>query len=146
MVWLCLPFIRSGQNHLPRHSESGKKTMRTEEEVGRRHQGMDRPGVRQVPEGSGEQGKWRKLVAKSSVVPQQPSQLKDWWWWWSLMPTSLLRASFWDCPVLFPSYVSLFFNFLIYLSISHIIKPFCEIGVALPGYGHSSLKSSATHS
>ena len=26
-------------------------------EVGRQHQGMDRPGVRQVPEGSGEQGK-----------------------------------------------------------------------------------------
>ena len=30
---------------------------RQEEEVGRQHQGMDRPGVRQVPEGSGEQGK-----------------------------------------------------------------------------------------
>ena len=35
----------------------GKKTRQTEEEVGRQHQGMDRPGVRQVPEGSGEQGK-----------------------------------------------------------------------------------------
>ena len=34
-----------------------KKTRRTKEEVGRQHQGMDRPGVRQVPEGSGEQGK-----------------------------------------------------------------------------------------
>ena len=30
--------------------------MQTEEEVGR-YQGMDRPGVRQVAEGSGEQGK-----------------------------------------------------------------------------------------
>ena len=29
----------------------------TEEEVGRQHQGVDWPGVRQVPEGSGEQGK-----------------------------------------------------------------------------------------
>ena len=29
----------------------------TEEEVGRQHQGMDRPGVRQVPGGSGEHGK-----------------------------------------------------------------------------------------
>ena len=38
-------------------SERGKKTRQTEEEVGRQHQGMDRPGVRQVPEGSGEQGK-----------------------------------------------------------------------------------------
>ena len=29
-------------------------------------------------------GKWRKLVVKSSVVPQQPSRLRDrrWWWWW----------------------------------------------------------------
>ena len=51
------------------HSERGKKTRQTEEEVGRQHQGMDRPGVRQVPEGSGEQGKTEKLVAKSSVVP-----------------------------------------------------------------------------
>ena len=32
---------------------------------------MDKPGVRQVPEGNGEQGKMekKKLVAKSSVVP-----------------------------------------------------------------------------
>ena len=73
----CFPFIRSGQNHLARHSERGKKTRRTKEEVGRQHQGMGRPGVRQVPEGSGEQGKWRKLVAKSSVVPQRPSRLRD---------------------------------------------------------------------
>ena len=51
------PFIRSGQNHLAKHSEMGKKTRQTEEEVGRQHQGMDRPGVCQVPEGSGEQGK-----------------------------------------------------------------------------------------
>ena len=57
VVWSCLPFIGSGQNHLARHSERGKKTRQTEKEVGRQHQGMDRPGVRQVPEGSGEQGK-----------------------------------------------------------------------------------------
>ena len=57
VVWSCLPFIRSGQNHLARHSERGKKTKQTEEEVGRQHQELDRPGVRQVPEGSGEQGK-----------------------------------------------------------------------------------------
>ena len=29
----------------------------TKEAVGRQHQGIDRPGVRQVPEGSGEQEK-----------------------------------------------------------------------------------------
>ena len=32
------------------------KTRLTEEEVGRQHQEMDRPGVWQVPEGSEEQG------------------------------------------------------------------------------------------
>ena len=47
-------FMGSGQNHLARHSEGGKKTRQTEK---RQHQGMDRPGVRQLPEGSGEQGK-----------------------------------------------------------------------------------------
>ena len=36
----------------------------TEEEVGRQHQGMDRPGVRQVPEGSGEQKKMEKTGCK----------------------------------------------------------------------------------
>ena len=44
--------------------KGGEKTRQTEEEVGRQHQEMDRPGVRQVAEGSGEQGKWRKLVVK----------------------------------------------------------------------------------
>ena len=38
-------------------AERGKKTRQTEEEVGRRHQGTDRPGVHQVPVGCGEQGK-----------------------------------------------------------------------------------------
>ena len=37
--------------------KGGKKTRQTEEEVGRQHQGPDRPGVCQAPEGSGEQGK-----------------------------------------------------------------------------------------
>ena len=60
VVWSCLPFIGSGQNYLARHSERGKKTRQTEEEVGRQHQGMDRPGVCQVLEGSGEQGKMEK--------------------------------------------------------------------------------------
>ena len=57
VVRSCLPFIKSGQNHHARHIERGKKTRQTEEEVGRQHQGMDRPGVRQVPESSGERGK-----------------------------------------------------------------------------------------
>ena len=64
VVWSCLPFIRSSQNHLARHSERGNKTRQIEKEFGRQHQGMDRPGVRQVPEGSGEQGKMEKTACK----------------------------------------------------------------------------------
>ena len=44
--------------------KGGKKTRRTKEEVGRQHQGMDSPGVGQVAEGSGEQGKMEKSVCK----------------------------------------------------------------------------------
>ena len=35
VVWTCFPFNRSGQNHLARHSERGKKTRQTEIEVER---------------------------------------------------------------------------------------------------------------
>ena len=55
VVWSCFSFIRSSQNHLARLSERGKKTRQTEEEVGRQHQGIDRPEVQQVTEGSREQ-------------------------------------------------------------------------------------------
>ena len=65
MEWTCLLFVRSGQNHLARHSERGKRTRQTEEKVGRQHQGMDRPRIHQVEN----REKWRKLVVKSSVVP-----------------------------------------------------------------------------
>ena len=68
------PFIRSGQNHLARLSERVKKTRQTEEEVGRQHQGMDRPGVQQVPEGSGEQGKIEKISCK--IVCGAPTTLR----------------------------------------------------------------------
>ena len=64
MIWSCFSFIRSGQNHLARHSEKGKKTRRTKEKAGRQHQAMDRPRVRQVPEGGGEQGKMEKTGCK----------------------------------------------------------------------------------
>ena len=42
---------------LKKHGERGKKTRQTEEEVGRQRQGMDKPGVRQVPEGRAAQRK-----------------------------------------------------------------------------------------
>ena len=77
VVWSCFPFIMSGQHHLARHSERVKRARQTEEKVGRQHQGMNRPGVGQVPEGSSNSVEWRKLVAKSFVVPQRPSRSRD---------------------------------------------------------------------
>ena len=77
VVWSCFPFIRSGQNHLARHSERGKKTRQTEEDVGRHHQGMDRPGVRQVPEDSGEQGKMEEAGCEIFGGAPTTSRLRD---------------------------------------------------------------------
>ena len=55
MVYLC---------PLAMHSERGKKTRQTDEEMGRQHQGMDRLGVCQVPEGSGEPGKMEETACE----------------------------------------------------------------------------------
>ena len=55
VVWSCLLFIRSGQNHLARHSERGKKTRQTKKKRGGKT--TSGPGVHQVPEGNGEQRK-----------------------------------------------------------------------------------------
>ena len=72
VVWSCLLFIRSGHNHLARHSERGKKTRRTKEEVGRQHQGMDRPGVREVPEGSGKHENGENWLQNHLWCPNDP--------------------------------------------------------------------------
>ena len=44
-----------------------------EKELGRQHQGMDKPGVRQVPEGGGEQRKMEKTGCE--VVCGAPTTL-----------------------------------------------------------------------
>ena len=70
VVWTCLPLIRSGQNHLARHSERWKKTRQTErkrwEDI-REWTGLDFAKSQSVVEN---REKWRKLVLKSSVVPR----------------------------------------------------------------------------
>ena len=50
-----------------------KKTRQTEEEVGRQYQGMDRPGVRQVPEGSEEERKMEETGRE--VICSTPTTL-----------------------------------------------------------------------
>ena len=77
VLWSCLPFIRSGQNHLARLSEKGKKTRQTEEEVGRQRQGMDTPGVRKNPRGQWRTGKKGGNWLQNHVVLQRPSRLRN---------------------------------------------------------------------
>ena len=67
VVWSCFPFIRFDQNHLARHSERGK-----EEKADRRREQLAK-SQRAVEN----REKWRKLAAKSSLVPQGPSRLRD---------------------------------------------------------------------
>ena len=56
----------------------GGKTRQTEKEVGRLHQGMDRPGVRQIPEGSGEQGKDGENWLQNHLwCPNDPQSTQD---------------------------------------------------------------------
>ena len=63
LQWYCHVSRSAGlakkkkKNRLARHSERGKKTRQTEKEVGRQHQGINRPGVRHVPEDSKEHRK-----------------------------------------------------------------------------------------
>ena len=72
VVWSSLQFIRSGQNCLTRHSERGKKTRQTEEEVRREHRkwtGLEFAMSQRAVEN---RENWRKLIVKLSVVPNDP--------------------------------------------------------------------------
>ena len=76
VVCSSLPFIRSGQNHLARHSEGGRRQGRQRKRWDdniREWTGLEFAKSQRAVEN---RGKWRKLVAKSSVVPQRPSWLK----------------------------------------------------------------------
>ena len=96
VVWSCLPFITFGQNHLARHSElkGGKRQSRqrkSREDNIRKWTGLEFGKSQRAVENS---EKWRKLVAKSSVVTQRPLQLRDWqwwWWWWYTFTLLIMR-------------------------------------------------------
>ena len=70
-------------------------------------------------------GKLRKLVAKSSVVPQRPSWLKDWWWWWcwKWRYTTLIFS---PCSENLWLSVELWLQFL-YLRAATAVSVFCKI-------------------
>ena len=75
LQWYCHVSSSSGlaQPILQGTVEGGKKTRQTDEEVGRQHQGMDRPGVRQVAEVSGEERKMEEtgceVICGASTTP-----------------------------------------------------------------------------
>ena len=78
VVWSFVPFIRSGQNHLARHSERGKKTRQDRGGGGktniREWTGLELGKSQREMEN---REKSRKLVAKLSMVPQRLSRLRD---------------------------------------------------------------------
>ena len=77
VVWSCLPFIRSVQNHFARHSErarrQGRQRKRWEDNI-RDWTGLEFAKFQRAVENK---EKRRKLIGKSSVVPQRPPQLRD---------------------------------------------------------------------
>ena len=79
VVRSCLPFIRSGQNHLASIVKRGRRQGRQRkrgEDIIREWTGLEFAKSLGAVEN---RGKWMKLVAKSSVVhvPQRPSRLRD---------------------------------------------------------------------
>ena len=78
VVWSCFPFIRSGQIHLLQGTVKGGRRQggqrkRWEDNI-REWTSLDFGKSQRAVEN---RKRWRKLVAKSSVVPQQPSRLRD---------------------------------------------------------------------
>ena len=70
-------YIRSGQNHLAGHSERAKKIRPTEkrwEDNIKEWSGLKFAKFKKTVENT---EKWRKLVVKSSVMPQLPRGLRD---------------------------------------------------------------------
>ena len=57
MLSVLLPVISKAKF---KNCNPDQKTRQKEEEVGKQHQGMDRPGVCQVPEGSGKRRKMKE--------------------------------------------------------------------------------------
>ena len=77
MLWTCLPFIRSGQNHFQGTVKGGRRQgrqrKRWEDNISERT-GLEFAKSQRAVKN---REKWRKLVVKSSVVPQRLSRLED---------------------------------------------------------------------
>ena len=77
MVWSCLPFISLAKTILQGTVKGGRRQGRQRERWEdniREWTGLEFGKSLRAVEN---REKWRKLAAKSSVVPQRPSQLRD---------------------------------------------------------------------
>ena len=79
VVWSCLPFIRYGQKKILRGTVKGGRRQGRQEERWEDNT-QDRPGVRQVPDGSGEQGKMEEtgfeVICGAPTTPTVKAQVK----------------------------------------------------------------------
>ena len=71
--------------------------------MGRQHQGMDRPGVQQVPEGSGEQGKMEETGCKIICGAPTTLAVKGLMMMMMMMDAKCVKLyqraeQFWDTP------------------------------------------------
>ena len=77
MIWTCLLFIRSGQNHVIMHMKGGRRPgrqkKRWDDNIGE-WTGVELTKSQRAVKN---REKWRELIVKSLVVPQQPSPLRE---------------------------------------------------------------------
>ena len=69
--------MESGQNYLVRHSERGEEDKADRKRGGKTTSRSGLAWSSPSPRGQWKTEKWRKLVVKSPVVPQQPLQIRD---------------------------------------------------------------------
>ena len=74
MVWPHLKILRHGEGNSAGDSERSKKARKSEEEMGRKHQGMDGKGVWRFPEGSGRQGRMERYCC--NIIGGAPTTSK----------------------------------------------------------------------
>ena len=68
----CLPFSSSGENHLARHGERGEKTRQTKMRWEDNTKKLTGPEFDKSQRAVENREKWRKLVRKSPVCPNDP--------------------------------------------------------------------------
>ena len=80
MVWPHFKILWHGEDNSAGDSERSKKERKTEEKMGRQHQGMDRNGVWRFPGGSGRQGRMERYCCHVIGGAPMTSEVKGLRW------------------------------------------------------------------